>query len=360
MITENKITEALIAEAEQVNLSPELWLRLQSDVKTMSIDSSSQRQGRSKFTPFRWWRSKPWAFAGFVAALVLAIVLAFPSTRSALALWLGLSFDQTNSSNPLVQKVIGHQPLFESGSYEYNVFEFPKDRWSLIQDKGFRMPQQGEQIMLPNGDQLSVPSYLPNGFAWQSVVAGNQSMLSTGFPPLANTSGGGGGLTPMPSFYRSFASFLIGGDQANHFLMLAQFRNHLGPGLSLRTFSILSPDRPPVQGILEGKSPGNGKVTPTPPLQSFKAKLQIGMIIEPSQAENGIRLMVGPDELHEVRVGENLAWWYQGTWDLKGEWNKDSTLTNLVWEQGAYVYQVIGEGIDIETLIRTAESVKRP
>jgi hypothetical protein len=228
----------------------------------------------------------------------------------------------------------------------------------LFQEKGFRMPQPGEQIPLPNGDRVSAPAYLPEGYAWQDLLAPNQSMRTAGFLSIGGTSGGGGGLAPMPNFDRSLAAFLIGGDPANHYLVLAQFRDQPGTSLSIRTFFTTAPDRPVVQGESNGTPAENILPTPTPVPQSFAAKLQIGVVIEPSQAEKGITLMVGPGELHEVSVGKDPAWWYQGAWNLQGEWNSSVTLTNLAWKQGEHVYQLIGEGIDLETLIRIAESVK--
>jgi hypothetical protein len=162
----------------------------------------------------------------------------------------------------------------------------------------------------------------------------------------------------MPDFDRSFAAFLIGGDPANHYLVLAQFRDLAGPGLSVRTFFTNAPDRPVAQGEPEGNPAANILPTPTPVPQSFAAKLQIGVVIEPSQAENGITLMVGPEDVHEVTVDGEPSWWYSGAWSLQGEWHNEEALTNLVWKQGEHVYQLVGEGIDAETLIRIAESIK--
>lgn len=358
MEIERKVTEALFADAKQVDLSQGLWLRIQREVGISTNIPAGQPTRRTRVGLFQWLRVKPLAFAGVMAALIMAAMLAIPSTRAALAQWLGLSFEQTASSNQVVQKVVAHQPLSEMDSYEYYLYELPRDRWTLFQEKGFRMPQPGEQIPLPNGDRVSAPAYLPEGYAWQDLLAPNQSMRTAGFLSIGGTSGGGGGLAPMPNFDRSLAAFLIGGDPANHYLVLAQFRDQPGTGLSIRIFFTTAPDRPVVRGEPEGNPPDNIIPTPTPVAQSFLAKLQIGVIIEPSQAEKGITLMVGPGELHEVSVGKDSAWWYQGAWNLQGEWNSAVTLTNLAWKQGDYVYQLIGEGIDVETLIRIAESVK--
>lgn len=358
MNIEHKVAEALFAQAEQVDLNPELWTRIRKELGMATTLPANQRQGRNIFRLLGGWRIKPLAFAGLAAALILATVLAIPSARTALAQWLGLSFEQTTSPNQIVQKVVAYQPLSESKSYEYYLYSLPKDRWSLIRENGFQVPQPGEQFSLPNGDQLAVPSYLPEGFAWQDVAATNQSMHDYGFSSLGSTSGGGGGLEPMPDFDRSFAAFLIGGDPANHYLVLAQFNDRIGTGLSIRTFLTTSPDRQPVPGMTDENPPENVVPTPTPVPQSFQAKLQIGVVVEPTQAGNGIALMVGPGGLHEVYVGENPAWWYHGAWNLQGEWIKNETLTNLVWKRGEHVYQLVGEDIIVETLIRIAESVK--
>lgn len=358
MEIERKVTEALFADAEQVDLSQGLWLRIQREVGISTNFPAGQPTRRTRVGLFQWLRVKPLAFAGVMAVLIMAAMLAIPSTRAALAQWLGLSFEQTVSPNQVVQKVVAHQPLSEMDSYEYYLYELPRDRWTLFQEKGFRMPQPGEQITLPNGDRVSAPAYLPEGYAWQDLLAPNQSLRTAGFLSIGGTSGGGGGLAPMPNFDRSLAAFLIGGDPANHYLVLAQFRDQPGTGLSIRTFFTTAPDRPVVRGEPEGNPAENIPRTPTPVPQSFAAKLQIGVVIEPSQAENGITLMVGPEDLHEVTVNGEPAWWYPGAWSLQGVWHNEEALTNLVWKQGGHVYQLVGEGIDLETLIKIAESAK--
>jgi hypothetical protein len=358
MEIERKVTEALFAEAEQVEITPGLWLRIQSEVVTPTKVPAGQSKGRLRIGLFQGLRVKPLAFAGFVAALILAAMLAIPSTRTVLAQWLGLSFEQTASPNQVVQKVVSHQPLSETDSYEYSLYELPRARWTLLQENGFRVPQPGEQIALPNGDRVSAPAFLPEGYAWQDVIVPNQSMRAGGFLSIGGTSGGGGGLAPMPDFDRSFAAFLIGGNPTDHYLVLAQFRDQPGTDLSVRTFFTTAPDRPVVRGEPDGNSAEDILPTPTPVPQSFAAKFQIGVVIEPPQAENGITLMVGPEKLHEVTVNGERAWWYSGAWSLQGEWQNEETLTNLVWKRGKHVYQLVGEGLDVEILIRIAESIQ--
>jgi hypothetical protein len=161
----------------------------------------------------------------------------------------------------------------------------------------------------------------------------------------------------MPDYDRSFANFLIGGDAVDRFLVLGQFRDQRDTGLSIRPFLTLSPDREPAPSVAGESQPENIVPTPTPAPQAYRAKLQVGLFIEPSHGESGITLMVGPEDVHEVGIGDLRGWWYTGVWTLEGTWNPDPTLTNLVWKRGDHVYQLVGEGLDVETMIRVAASI---
>ncbi len=181
MEIEREVTEALVAEAEHIEISPGLWLRIESEVGMLTKNLASPPKGRPRTGLFQRLRVKPLAFAGFMSALILAVMMAIPSTRTVLAQWLGLSFEQNASPNSVVQKAVAHQPLSETDSYEYYLYELPRARWPLLQENGFRVPQPGEQIALPNGDRVSIPAYLPESYAWQDVLAPNQSMHAAGF-----------------------------------------------------------------------------------------------------------------------------------------------------------------------------------
>ncbi len=387
---ERNIAEALAAEAEQVALTPELWTRVRANMGA-STQVGTDRWQRGNRAGRSYGRRRGWAaLAGAVMALTLAVLLALPSARMTLAQWLGVAFEQVTSTNLIIRRIVTHQPLSnltddEQGpdgvprdrvaspdlivrefvpeplsdvdSYEYFLYDVPKDRWSLIHGNGFRIPQPGERIALPSGDRLIVPSYVPDGFLWQGVVVTNESMFLEGFVPMSSASAGGGGLEPMPDYDRSFANFLIGGDAVDRFLVLGQFRDQRETGLSIRPFLTLSPDREPAPNVAEQSQPGNVVPTPTPAPQAYRAKLQLGLFIEPSHVESGITLMVGPEDVHEVGIGDFHGWWYTGVWTLEGTWNPDPTLTNLVWQQGDHVYQLVGEGLDVETMIRVAASI---
>ena len=356
MDIERNVKEALAAEAEQVAATPELWARIQAGVVRTNLAQRQQRKPVAGI--FSEWCRHPVIASGVVVALILTVVLALPSTRTAVAQWLGFSFEQAASPNQLVRELVGRRPLSLSSSYEYYLYDLPRDRTSLIRSNGFRVPQPGEQLALPDGDRLTVPTYLPKGFAWQDVVAVNGSMRSEGFLSLGSMSGGGGGLEPMPDYDRSFASFLIGGDTFDHFLVLVRLREQPTTGLSVRTFFTLSPDREP--GISEGPSGdavGDAVPTPTPAPQAYRAKLQLGIIVEPSQSKSGLTLLVGPGDLHDVQVGEYPGWWYTGAWTLEGIWHDDGALTSLVWKQGDYVFQLVGENADVDMLTRVATSI---
>ncbi len=358
MNVEQKIMEALHAEAEDIDLPFGLWSQIQERLEAKhSIHLNGYQEPERSISTQP--RVKRVALASFLAVLVVAVLLAVPATRSALAQWLGVSFEQQASPYGIVQQALAYQPLSETGSYEYQIYELRRDRWSITQDFGLRLPQQGEQIALPNGDLLCVPSYLPAGFEWQDVVVANQSVHGLGFPGLlAPTWGGGGGEPgePMPSYDRSFVTFLVGGNPSNQFLLLTQMRNSTETGLSIRFFYVLSPDREPEFGQSSATVPAGVTPTPAPVPQAFEAKLLVGVIVTPD-VNDGITVTVGSLELNETMVGQQQGWWYNGTWNADGEWDNSDVLTNLIWERGNHIYQLTGEGISLDELIRIAESV---
>jgi hypothetical protein len=364
MDLEKLIINSLQNKSEQVDITPALWDRIRISMQAPGNQLSEQSGRKILGRELPGFRSKAFMMAGVLALLLLSAIVIVSTTRSALAQWLNITFDRIESPNRVVQQVAARRPLSAANSYEYILYELPKERWDLLQAFNILKPLPGEPIPLPNGGQLSVPAYLPEGFEWQDVIITSSTMRDRGFPSLGSSSAGGGGLQPLPDFDRSFATFLIGGDPADRFLVLAQFENISDPGLSIRTFFTISPDRPFSQlldrmesGLSSSNAPRSDAVpTPTPVPQSYQAKLQIGIVIEASPSSSGISLMVGSDHMSEVRLGENQGWWYQGAWDLEGNWIENKNIINLVWVQEEHIYQLIGEDIDTDTLISIAES----
>src|SRR5258708_17579151 len=105
----------------------------------------------------------------------------------------------------------------------------------MIKTAGFNPPQLGAMLPLPNGRQLPVPAFLPEGYEWQDARAGNASFMDLGFPQFMSGSGGGGG-KPLPIYDRSFVAFLVGGDENDHLFILTQFSQPCAQGLSVQDF----------------------------------------------------------------------------------------------------------------------------
>lgn len=299
-----------------------------------------------------------------IAALVIAVstVAFLPSVRAQVAAWLGFGFEQQETLPPLIVKVLGRAPWDTPGDTSFEMFtiEIPEERWELIEraeGDGFSMPEPGTQIPFPNGNTLPVPSYLPQGYRWQGVAAMQGDVMALGFPPLGSQSGAGGG-SLLPPYDRNIANYLIGGDRANRLLLLAQFQGDLDQRLIFQAYLVVSPEKQPPTPAEDATSDSRPGIVPTPtPVPSYyRAKTQVGLVIQPAEGQGGLVFLVGPVESHETTVGETPAWWYRGAWNAPGEWVEDGTI-NLAWEQDGRTYQVTGQDLPIEELMHIAESL---
>jgi hypothetical protein len=279
------------------------------------------------------WRPLRWALTGsMVLLLFLGIILAVPEARAALAAWLGFSFEQQVELHPLAVEVLDHDwrsPLVEAEDRSFEVYsvELVRERWALIDEAGFSTPTLGGRIMLPNGGDFPIPSYLPAGYHWQGIVAMEGNLMKLGFPSLAHQSWTGGG-SPMPP-YNLRVDYMIGGDRRDRFLVLTQLQTESQQGLIFQAF--------------------------------HAAETHFGLIIQPAEKEKseGVVFLVGSGDLQEVMVNTLPAWWYRGTWNATGEWVTDDTWSNLVWEQEGRIYHLAGQDLPLEELVSIATSLPR-
>jgi hypothetical protein len=293
---------------------------------------TTQSRGVSKSHKFLWsWRPLRWALTGsMLLLLLLGIMFAIPQTRAVLAAWLGFSFEQQVELQPLAVAVLDHDwrsPLAEAGDQSFEVYsvEFPEKRWTLIGESGSSTPDPGDRVMLPNGGDFPIPSYLPAGYHWQDIAAMQGNLAELGFPSLAHQSWAGGG-SPMPPYDLS-VDYLVGGDRRDRFLILTQLQTEGQQGLIFQVF--------------------------------HAAETHFGLIIQPAGKEQseGVVFLVGSGDLQEVRVNTLPAWWYRGTWNAAGEWVTDNTWGNLVWEQEGRVYHLTGQDLPLEELVSIATSL---
>lgn len=306
-------------------------------------------------------------------AIALAIVLfvvaisavAFvPSVRAQVASWLGFEVAQQATLSNLVVRVLDHAPWDApaGASFEVLTLEIPQARWAFVeraQGEGFSMPEPGTWIDVPAGRSLPVPAYLPEGYRWQSMATlGENTVLTTGLVPLGSQSAAGGGAR-LPAYDRKVVNYLIGGDPADHLLILTQVAGDLEAGLLFQAYHVVSPQKqPPSPG--EDRSPATppSSVVPTPTSVPayYAAKVQVGIVVERVEGREGLVFLAGPGHLHETMVGSTRALWYNGTWNEAGQWMEESAV-NLIWEEGGFTYQLTGQDLPLEELIRVAESL---
>jgi len=262
--------------------------------------------------------------------LLLGVMFAIPQTRAVLAAWLGFSFEQQVELQPLAVAVLDHDwrsPLAEAGEQSFEVYsvKFPQKRWTLIEESGFSTPDPGSRVMLPDGGDFPIPSYLPTGYHWQGIATMRGNLAELGFPSLAHQSWTGGG-SPMPPYNLS-VDYLVGGDRRDRVLILAQFQTEGQQGLVFQAF--------------------------------HAAETHFGLVIQPAEKEvsEGVVFLVGSGDLQEVRVNTLPAWWYCGTWNVTGEWDTNNIWSNLVWEQEGRIYHLIGQDLPLEELVSIATSM---
>lgn len=295
-------------------------------LKTQSRHVSTEtRKSLWSWYPFRW------ALTGSMALLLfLGIIFAFPKTRAVLAAWLGFSFEQQAQLHPLAVGVLDHDwrsPLVGAGDKSFEVYsvEIPQKRWALIEESGFSVPYPGSRVILPNGGDFPIPSYLPAGYRWQDITAMQGNLKELGFPSLAHQSWAGGG-SPMPP-YNLRVDYLVGGDPMDRVLILIQLQTEGQQGLIFQAF--------------------------------HAAETHFGLVIQPAEKEEseGVVFLVGSSDLQEVTVNMLQAWWYRGTWNSAGEWVSNNTWGNLVWEQGGRIYHLAGQDLPLEELVSIATSL---
>jgi len=301
---------------------------------------------------------------GFALAAIAALVIGIstvgfvPSVRAQVAAWLGFGFEQQETLQPLIVRVLDRAP-WEPGDTSFEMFTIgiPKERWAQFEEAGFSTPEPGTWIPLPNGNALPVPGYLPEGYHWQGVAPMRDDLMALGFAAVGSQSGAGGG-SPLPPYDSDVVNYLIGGDRANRLLLLAQFKRVLDRGLLFQAYHVVSPEKQPptpVEDAISDSPPGIVP-TPTPGPSYYAAKTQVGLVIQPAEGQEGPVFLVGPGELHETMVGEIPARWYRGTWNAAGEWVEDGTIS-LIWEQDGLAYQLTGQELALVELLRIAESL---
>ena len=297
-----------------------------------------------------------------LAALTIAVSTALfvPSVRAQVAAWLGFGFEQQETLPPLLVKVLARAPWDtpEGTSFEMFTFQIPEERWAQFEGSGFSTLQPGTRIPLPNGNTLSVPGYRPEGYRWQGVVPMQDALMALGFSPVASESGAGGG-SSLPPYDSDIVNYLIGGNRANQFLLLAQFKGDLDPGLLFQAYHVMSPAKQSPTSVEDATSNSPPEIvpTPTPGTSFYAAKTQVGLVIQPAEEQEGLVFLLGQGELHETTVGETSAWWYQGTWNAVGEWVEDGTIS-LIWEQDGLTYQLTGQELTLGELVCVAESLR--
>lgn len=300
--------------------------------------------------------------ASVAAATLGGGALAFPQTRTALAGWLGWSFDQRATPLPLVLQVNSGRWVGEQNAqYEYQLLTIQQERWELSRRYPAPGPAPGSGVNLPDGRLLPIPAYLPNGFRWQGIALTNEPNVPFQFRFAGSSGGGGGSGLPwerFPAYDRRLAAYVIGGDPEDRVLALTQLKRDGQPGLLIGIFQIDSPAQPvPPPGAGAPAGPGGANPTPTPPPAAYVAQVVLGLIVQPARGGTGLAVQVGPDAVRETTVGGSPAWWYGGTWTRDGQWVDDGTWTTVVWERDGFVYHLAAQRLDLADVLRVAESL---
>lgn len=333
------VCQALRAARPQADETFRLALRrrLVDDDKEQQVVAHSTRVKHRLWSLTRLWGwQQPIAFV--IALLcVLGVSLLLPETRMALAAWLGITFEQHTSLEALVLEV-DHAALQESDDASYEVFRLtiPRDRWSMVTQNGFSLPQPGSELALTEEREFPIPSYLPQTYIWQDVALMNASMMHMGFPSLSGQSWAGGG-KPLLPYNNSIGAFLIGGNQDNSMLLLSQFQIDVQQGLMFRPY---------FADVSEQDAQINRE-----------SMIEVGVFIEPATEEQPISFLVGTGGRYETTVNGMQAWWYHGTWDERGGWADTEQWVNLVWEQNDMVYHLASDALSLDNLRRIAESL---
>lgn len=363
---QSRVSQFLQIRAAQAAPSPQAWSRLQARLAGEARPPSwLQRLAPGVGRINQIFEGGLTVKKGFVLAAIAALVIGIstvgfvPSVRAQVAAWLGFGFEQQETLQPLIVRVLDRAP-WEPGDTSFEMFTIgiPKERWAQFEEAGFSTPEPGTWIPLPNDNALPVPGYLPEGYRWQGVTAMQGDLRVLGFPSLGSQSGAGGG-SLLPPYDSDVVDYLIGGDRANRLLLLAQFKGDLDRGLLFQAYHVVSPEKQPPTPIEDATSdsPPGIVLTPTPGPSYYAEKTQVGLVIQPAEGQEGLVFLVGPGELHETMVGEIPARWYRGTWNAAGEWVEDGTIS-LIWKQDRLTYQLTGQELTLAELVRVAESLK--
>lgn len=308
--------------------------------KAIKVTSTSQKGVRLRRNILSGLRLK-WEFrsssgwrlgvvGAFALIFTLTILLAIPQTRSVLASWLGFSFSRQDKLQPLVVNALYHDwqtPLLGTDNIGYEIYaiEYPAERWKLIGEAGFNVPAPGSRIILPDGNSFPVPKDLPENFVWQDLTVLEGDVRQLGFPALASKSWSGGGPSLPP--YQLSINYLVGGDLADHLLVLTQIQAPADQGLVFQVF--------------------------------HAGETKFGLVIQSDKEQAGPVFLVGPVELSETTIGDISAWWYPGTWNASGEWSSNPEWGNLVWESNGDVFHLAGQMLTQEQLRTIAQSLPR-
>jgi len=301
-------------------------------------------------------------FAIVIASLTtISTVALVPPVRAQVAAWLGFGLRKQDRLPPLVVKVLDRAPWDTEGdaSFEMLTFEIREGRWSQLEGATFAIPQPGALIPLFEGKTLPVPRYLPEGYHWQGVANSGdaRAWMALSFAPVAGQSSAGGG-SPLPPYDHDIVNYLVGGNEEDDLLLLAQFRGNLEPALLFQAYHVMSPERhapAAVSGVPMDSLPGVVP-TPTPSASFYAARTQVGVVVQPAEDQEGLVFLVGRGELHETAIRGSVAWWYQGAWNAAGDWAEDAAV-NLIWEEAGSTYQLIGQGLPLTELVSIAESL---
>ncbi|HPL29354.1 MAG TPA: hypothetical protein PLG21_14995 [Anaerolineae bacterium] len=312
-----------------------------------------------------------------VVALVVATgaVIAMPAVRAQVAKWLGFGVEQQETLPPWIARVLGRAPWEmppDKKWFEMYTIEFPQARWEAVaqaEAQGLAVPEPGSRISLADGSALPIPGYLPEGYRWQGVTClqsdtqkavapslGHQGSLLS----LGSRSATGGSPAdshnPHPPYDANVSNYLIGGDRADHLLMLAQFEGDAPEEVLFQAYHVVAPDRQPANGAAAAAVPSDSALTPTPVASYYQAKIQVGVVVRPATDQKRLVFLVGPCELHETTVGGVQGLWYRGTWNAAGQWVDDRT-TSLIWQHEGLTYQLTGQEVTLADLVRIAESM---
>lgn len=241
----------------------------------------------------------------------------------------------------------------------YQFLMIPRARWQNFERIALPQPEMGGAVPLGNGYTLPIPAHLPDGFHWQGVNAINDTTLG---PGVGNTgSGARTGNFPwdrFPEHDHRLGAYLVGGDPADRFLILAQLRFDGHPNLSLSSLLYDSADQQIPYGIVvPPPAPGAPPPTPTPVPVNYASRVTAIALLQPAGGGAAVSIRSGAATIRDTNVRGQPARWFNGIWAPNGQWLDTDAWTTLVWEQNGLLYQLSGQQLPLDELIRIAESL---